>query len=241
MHVSLTRHFRRCAILLVFCAILNMILCSYYAYMDSNQKFYEADPTKYWQSCIVFAEFTPQAGFNTHFSLSAAAAGQQTLIFSMLSAVTMYRALAHPEWIVSTLVFVFYSGIGCICFFSFSPAIPFPSNLTANVLTLMMFVKPSMYDDVTFSDENLNRRKGDDATVELCKSAYNYNLTFLFVQYISIALVGCLFVIGVLAESRRRRVGLINNDRTQGKDQQSPARLREREHENSSPPLSASP
>ena len=53
---------------------------------------------------------------------SAAAAGQQTVIFSMLAAVTLYRALAHPEWIVSTLAFVFYSIIGCLCFFSFAPA-----------------------------------------------------------------------------------------------------------------------
>ena len=127
----------------------------------------------------------------------------------------MYRALAHPEWLMSTLAFVLYSAIGCLCFFSFSPAIPFPSNLTANVLTLMVFVKPSMYDDVSFSDETLNRDRGDEEAKALCKTAYNFNLFFLIVQYISIALVGCLFVIGVLAESRRRRIGLINNDRTQ--------------------------
>jgi hypothetical protein len=56
VHVSLTLHFRRVAILLVLCAIVNMILCSYYAYMDSNQKEYESDPKNYWQSCIVYAE-----------------------------------------------------------------------------------------------------------------------------------------------------------------------------------------
>jgi hypothetical protein len=103
---------------------------------------------------------------------------------------------------MSTLVFVLYSIIGCLCFFSFSPSIPFPSNLTANVLTLMVFVKPSMYDDVSFSNDNSNRDKGDDEAKALCKTAYNFNLTFLIVQYVSIALVGCLFVIGVLAESR---------------------------------------
>ena len=32
-------------------------------------------------------------------------------------------------------------------------------------------------------------------------------------QYISNALVVALFIIGCLAESRRRKVGLINNDR----------------------------
>ena len=119
----------------------------------------------------------------------------------------------------STLAFVFYSIIGCFCFFSFSPAIPFPSELTANVLTLMAFVKPDMYEDVDFGtdDDIINRNhKGSSGAYGggVCDSAYDYNMFFLMVQYISIGLVVVLFVIGCLAESRRRKVGIINNDRT---------------------------
>ena len=102
VHVSLTRHFRRVAILLTLCAIINVFLCTYYAYIDANQATYSNHPENYWQSCIVYAENDQlrSAGLNAHFSLSAAAAGQQTVIFSMLATVTLYRALAHPEWLV---------------------------------------------------------------------------------------------------------------------------------------------
>ncbi|GMH68451.1 hypothetical protein TrLO_g5720 [Triparma laevis f. longispina] len=225
VHVSLTRHFRRVGALLILCGIINVYLCTYYSYMDSNQMTYAKDPENHWQSCIVYAETTAtkNSGYNAHFSLSAAAAGQQTLIFSMLAMVTLYRALSHPEWLVSTLAFVFYSIIGCFCFFSFAPAIPFPSSLTANVLTLMIFVKPDMYSDVNFEYETdddqsfVNRHHKSETGPYgggICDGAYAFNMFFLSIQYISIALVVALFIIGCLAESRRRKVGLINNDRT---------------------------
>jgi hypothetical protein len=236
-HVSLTRHFRRTGLIIILSGIVNIILCTYYAYIDANQKHYGADD---WQSCIVYGEESLAAlGYNTRFSLAAAAAGQQTLIFSLLATVTLYRALSHPEWLVSTLAFVFYAFIGCFCYFSFSPAIPFPTSLCANVFTLMFFVKPSMYDgviltsspssvdpnmdvtmDVTmdpnpdnnpdnYPDNNLERGGGTTSEPSVCNSAYNYNIFFMIIQYLSITCVAILFFIGCLAESRRRKIGLI--------------------------------
>ena len=246
-HVSLTRHFRRTSLVLLLTGLINIILCTYYAYIDANQKNYTEDD---WQSCVVYGEAAlAKLGYNTRFSIAAAgefkgdkgcertscertesikpppmsrrhdlfphlppltlarfararfararfaraAAGQQTLIFSLLAAVTLYRALSHPEWLVSTLAFVFYAFIGCFCYFSFAPAIPFPTSLNANIFTLMLFVKPSMYDGVTSPDPSV------------CDVAYNFNLFFMVVNYLMISMVAVLFFIGCLAESRRRR------------------------------------
>ena len=68
VHVSLTRHFRRVAFLLTLCAVINVFLCSYYAYIDSNQSQYDEND---WQLCIVHAEADTfaSAGLNAHFSL----------------------------------------------------------------------------------------------------------------------------------------------------------------------------
>jgi hypothetical protein len=179
-HVSLTRHFRRTSLVLIILGLMNIILCTYYAYVDSNQNAYgDTD----WQACIVAGEEAlASLGYNTRFSLAAAGAGQQTLTFSLLAAVTLYRALSHPEWLVSTLAFVFYAFIGCFCYFSFAPAIPFPTSLTANVFTLMFYVKKDMYDDVQLGGNSVNKRGDVDAKV-ICETAYSYNLMFMVVQY----------------------------------------------------------
>ena len=173
-------------------------------------------------------------GYNTRFSIAAASCGQQTMIFSLLSAVTLHRALSHPDWLVSTLCFVAYAFVGCFCYFSFAPSVPFPTALSANVFTLMLFVKRDMYDGVhldldddgdsfdsfdsssflSFSNSSIpspHRRppSEDTGAPSVCDAAYSYNLLFMTVNYLSIAMVGALFLIGCLAESRRRKVGLI--------------------------------
>ena len=96
--------------------------------MTSNQTEYKSSD---WQSCILYGEAPPSTGYNSRFAISAAATGQQTVIFSMIATLTTYRSLHHPEWIVSTLSFVGYAIIGAFCFESFGPSIPFPTNLTS--------------------------------------------------------------------------------------------------------------
>ena len=147
--VSISRAYTRVSSLIVLFAVLNVCMSTYYAWLDSNQSSYGTDD---WQSCVLYGEAPASTGYNTRFSLAAASAGQQTVIFSMIAAGTVYRALHHPEWLVSTLAVVAYALVGCLCFFSFSPAIPFPTNLTANVLILMVFVRPDMYDQVRLED-----------------------------------------------------------------------------------------
>ncbi len=211
-HTSLTQHFRRVSLVLIISSVVTIILCTYYAYMDANQM--EYGPTD-WQSCVLYGEAPPTTGFNTRFSLAAAAAGQQTVIFSMLAVTTLYRALHHPEWLVSTLTFTAYAFVGCFCYFSFAPSIPFPSSLTANVFTLMLFVRPEMYDDVKLDEDSPSyNKRGEVDSKSICQTAYQFNQIFLGNQYLAISMVALLFVLGLLAESRRRKVGLINNTAT---------------------------
>jgi len=51
--VSLTRHFRLASRLLVMLGVINIVMCTCYAYIDANQGAYGSGD---WQKCIVYGE-----------------------------------------------------------------------------------------------------------------------------------------------------------------------------------------
>jgi len=208
--VSLKQQFRLSSAFILFLCIANLSLSTYYAWMSSNESQYADDD---WQKCILFGIAPPSMGYNTQFSLSASASGLQVVTFSLLSLVTTYRALCHPDWLQSTIAFVFYAGIGGTCFFGFAPAIPFPSSLTANTVVLMKYVHQNMYNGVKLNiNTNKIHHKGDPTSQAICRTAYNFNVLFLSVQIGCVIGICWLGIVCLLGESRRRRVGLISNE-----------------------------
>ena len=91
---------RLSALYIILLSVVNSGLTVYYAWISSNESQYEPGD---WQQCILYGIASQSTGYNTQFPLSASASGLQVLTFSLLSLVTTYRALCHPDWLQSTI------------------------------------------------------------------------------------------------------------------------------------------
>ncbi|GMI23040.1 hypothetical protein TeGR_g9670, partial [Tetraparma gracilis] len=161
-----------------------------------------------WQACLV--EGNNSGGkMVSSFSTSMAFTGQQTLVYTWLAFAILFRSLCHYEWLLSTIAFMLYAVLGVVAYYSFNPFLPYPHQTAATVASLTYFIRPEMYDNTGYTVTDAN---GDKEFIlnDSCDKAYHWNLSFLVVQYASVAIVVLLLGIAFSAERIRRRYPLQN-------------------------------
>ncbi|GMI08610.1 hypothetical protein TrRE_jg2381, partial [Triparma retinervis] len=183
------------------------------------------NPTATWQACMVNSN-NPVGKMQSAFTTSMAFTGQQTLVYTWLAFAILYRSLCHYEWLLSTIAFMMYAVLGVVGYYSFSPFLPYPHQTAATVASLTEYIRPDMYDDSFFTYTYCN---GDyvpasntrscalgstvftavrEVQMDDCGKAYQFNVAFLAVQYLSVGVVLCLLAIAFSAERIRRRYPL---------------------------------
>jgi len=177
-----------------------------------------ASPTATWQACMV--ESNNAAGkMVSSFPTSMAFTGQQTLVYTWLAFAILYRSLCHYEWLLSTIAFMCYAVLGVVAYYSFNPYLPYPHQTAATVASLTYYIQPDMYDDsfLTYTPSYGTKQTmapSDPVKIMMdddeCQKAYHFNLAFLVIQYMSVAIVVMLLIIAFSAEAIRRRYPLTN-------------------------------
>ncbi|GMH48620.1 hypothetical protein TrLO_g3474 [Triparma laevis f. longispina] len=168
----------------------------------------QANPTATWEACMVESN-NAQGKMVSSFPLSMGFLGGQTLVYTWLAFAILYRSLNHYEWLLSTIAFMCYAVLGVVAYYTFNPFLPYPHQTAATVATLTYYIKPDMYDD-TFIPYTHHDGTVEKVPMENCDSAYNFNLAFLVVQYMSVSVTVMLLFIAFSAERIRRRYPLVN-------------------------------
>ncbi|GMH90084.1 hypothetical protein TrVE_jg3443 [Triparma verrucosa] len=168
----------------------------------------QANPTATWQACLVESN-NALGKMVSSFPTSMGFLGGQTLVYTWLAFAILYRSLNHYEWLLSTIAFMCYAVLGVVAYYTFNPFLPYPHQTAATVATLTYYIKPDMYDD-TFISYTHQDGTIEEVPMEDCGTAYNFNLAFLIVQYLSVSVTIMLLFIAVSAERIRRRYPLTN-------------------------------
>lgn len=164
--------------------IINVVLSSVYGYLYGNIEHLKEGT---WEYCLGAVGTSTSSSTSTTFLKAVASQCVQTIIFSTLTLTTIFRAFNHEEWLPSSISFVVYTLFGAICYFPTYPIIPYPSQMTASIVSLTSFIHPAMY---------LNNT--------VCDHAYRLNAFFLSVQYITAFFMLALFLLAVVAEIVRQ-------------------------------------
>ena len=217
--------------------IVNISMCSYYSYisgacatLQTNQfiptckydtkwntvKNATSGETYGWQdmqTCFVQSNFPyPQSVLEdpsktgnvgktpTSFPTSMAFLGQQTLVYTWLAFGILFRSLNHYEWLQSTISFMLYAMLGVTAYYAFNPYLPFPHQTPATVVSLTAYVRSDMYDNLPNNEDGSR-----------CDKAYQFNVAFLAVQYMSVGIVAVLLIVALKAEGIRRRYPLASS------------------------------
>jgi len=155
-----------------------------------------------WQTCYVQANnaggLADMGNMVSNFPTSMAFLGQQTLVYTWLAFAVMFRSLCHYEWLPSTIAFMLYAVLGVVAYYSFNPFIPLPHQTPATVASMTAYIRHDMYKDMYDDDD-------DDNEYPNCDKAYHFNLAFLVIQYVSVAVVLLLLVVALKANFIRMR------------------------------------
>ena len=101
----------------------------------------------------------------------------------------MFRSLCHYEWLPSTIAFMLYAVLGVVAYYAFNPFLPLPHQTPATVASMTAYIRSDMYDELSSNDG--------------CEKAYQFNLTFLVLQYVAVGVVVLLLIVAFKANAIR--------------------------------------
>ena len=125
------------------------------------------------------------------FISAAAGYGCQVAVYSTASIIIVSHALHHTALLPSTVPMVVYQVLCILSYFSLQHVIPWPTELEATLVSMTIYVRPSMYDGLHMG-----------AT---CDGAYKFNLAYLILNFASLVLVILVLSIAIYADVLRRK------------------------------------
>lgn len=148
-----------------------IVMTCYLGYIVGSATKYTDIETQ-WQSCFtqqIYVTSTQDPSLRLpvgELLQSFSYLGYQTIIFSLVGHGALNRAIRHPSWFPSTIVFMVWTTVSILTYYMVEPVLPIPSETNPTLLLFMSYFNQKIFNNIN---------DGNNA----CQSAYIFSWAFI--------------------------------------------------------------